>query len=57
LKEHPAKLAIPLRGKLKGKYKVYLGNKRYRLICRIELNTKKVFLWYIRPRTLAYTKD
>jgi mRNA-degrading endonuclease RelE of RelBE toxin-antitoxin system len=56
LKKHPGKLATPLRGKLQGKYKVYLGGKRYRLICTIELNTKKIFLLYVKPRTLAYSK-
>lgn len=57
LKKDPAKIAKPLRGKLKGKYKIYLGKKRYRLVCRIELNTKKIFLLYVRPRTLAYSKE
>lgn len=57
MKEEPERIAEPLLGKLKGKYKVYLGNKRYRLICTIELNTKKIFLLYVRPRTLAYSKE
>ncbi|MGH9878569.1 MAG: type II toxin-antitoxin system RelE family toxin [Nitrososphaerales archaeon] len=55
LKQNPDKIAKPLYGKLQGKYKVYLGNKHYRLVCTIEVNTRKVFLLYVKPRTLVYS--
>ena len=54
LAKDPESIAKPLKGELRGYYKVYLGNRRYRLICRIEVNTKKVFLYYVKPRSIAY---
>jgi mRNA-degrading endonuclease RelE of RelBE toxin-antitoxin system len=41
---------------LKGVYEVYLGNKGYRLVFTVELNTKKVFLKYAGERTRAIRK-
>ncbi|AIC14200.1 hypothetical protein NWT39_00075 [Nitrososphaera viennensis] len=47
--EQNNRLSKPLRRPLEGKYVLRIANGKYRLIYSIELNSKKVFLWYVKP--------
>lgn len=57
LQQDPFFVAKPLKFPLEGKWVVRIGNNRYRMICRIEFNTRKIFLYYVRLRSSAYNID
>jgi len=57
LKKDHKSVAEELKGKYKGKYKIYIGKKRrtHRLQCIIIWNTRKIKLLNIKPRNFAYS--
>jgi mRNA-degrading endonuclease RelE of RelBE toxin-antitoxin system len=59
LKKDPKSVAEELKGKYKGKYKIYIGKERrtHRLQCIINWNTRKIKLLNIKPRNFAYSED
>jgi len=54
LQDDPYSIAKELRSPLQGKYVVRLLGNSYRLVCRIENHTKKVYLDYVKPRSIVY---
>jgi len=57
LKDVPFEIAKKLQGTLDGKYSVRFANDDYRLIVVINVNSKKVQLGNLAPRSLVYDKN
>jgi len=55
LQDDPFSIAKELRAPLQGKYSVRI-DRGYRLECRIDLNSHKIFLLFIGPRSEAYKR-
>lgn len=54
LEINPHQIAKPLRAPLEGKYAIRILGRRYRLVCRIQDQTHRVFLDYVMPRSTSY---
>ena len=50
----PFLIAKPLRAPLQGRYAIRILGRKYRIICRIDIHTHRVYLDYVRPRSTAY---
>lgn len=54
MEKDPYSVAKPLRKPFEGKYVVRLLDRKYRLVCRIENQTHKVYFDYVRSRSRVY---
>ena len=48
-------LVKPLRGKLEGKHVARFANQSYRLVIKINWDSKSIILLYLAPRARSYT--
>lgn len=54
LENDPFSIAKPLRHPLEGRYAVRILGRRFRLICRINTSSHRVFLDYVMHRSTVY---